>query len=191
MDYSIDGPCADLDEKISILEDYFEGSFEEGLSVDYARYLIGKLDELKELRQRLVSFKDTYDEILEEESLQSESSISTHSKSDLRRISVDITEGMLNQSLLTLTKAKKMGIVRVDERFVIQPPEGAPFETKLLRVGNRIKERGRIGAFYEDEKIEDLDRVILEETKPKHWKLYVDQEYRSRRIEAEKAILDL
>jgi hypothetical protein len=186
MDYSIDGPCAELDEKISTLEDYFEHSFEEGLSVDHARHLIGKLDDLKELRQRLVSFNEAYDEIIAEEGLQSYSSASKHAKSDLRKITVEITEGMLNQSLLSLTKAKKMGTVRVEERFVIQPPEGAPFETKLLRVGNRLKERGRIGAFYENEKLEDLDRVILEETKPKHWKLYVDEEYRRRRIDIEK-----
>jgi hypothetical protein len=184
MNYSIDGPCVDIDEKFSLMEDYFDGMFESGLDVDHARYFIKRLDELKDLRERLSSMKDAYDSILEEESLVAEGTALKGTDTKLRRISLEVSAGMLNQSLLTLTKAKKLGVVSVGEKFAIETPTGAPFETTLLRVGNRLKERGRIGAFYEDQKVEELDRIILEEVKPKHWKLYIDVVHQERRIAA-------
>ncbi len=93
----------------------------------------------------------------------------------LRRIRTEISQGDLNQNLLTLTAARKRGIVRLGEHFKIRLPEGQEFETDLMKPGNKLRERGWIRAFYQQQKIQPNDSVVLEEIESGVWKLCKEQ----------------
>ena len=92
---------------------------------------------------------------------------SSKSKSGNRKLIIEVSNGMRKQSLLTLSSARKSGLVRVGEEFVITPsPANTSFKTELVYPGNRLKERGQIRKFYEANKIKCGDSVVLEEKEP-------------------------
>lgn len=88
-----------------------------------------------------------------------------------RRIRTSITQGEINQNLLTLTDARKRGLIGMGEQFRIRLPDGQEFETELAQPGNKLRERGRIREFYEQQKIKPGDHVILEEVSSGTWTL--------------------
>lgn len=92
----------------------------------------------------------------------------------LRRIRSEITQGEINQNLLTLTSARKRGHIRIGEHFKIRMPDGQEFETELVHPGNRLRERGWIREFYRQQGIKPGDFVVLEEIEPGIWKLNKD-----------------
>lgn len=89
----------------------------------------------------------------------------------LRKLTITVTEGMINQNLLTLTEARNRGMVSLGEKFTIKLPDGSEFTTDLCEPGNRLRERGAIRRFYQDNKVGDGDRVTLSEVSPSHWTL--------------------
>jgi hypothetical protein len=187
MDYTIDKSCQRIESQILVVEDYLDHKFAEAEDVAYGRYLIKQYDRLDAVKKLVFSLKNAYEDILEDEGLRTlskENSTSINSQ-QLRKISVVVTDGMIKQNLLTLTKAKKAGLVEEGQFFVIHPDGGDSFETKLLPKGNRLQERGKLAAFYARHKVEGDDHVILEETKKGVWKLYVDE---LRRKEVDQAL---
>ncbi len=89
----------------------------------------------------------------------------------LRKIRKTVSQGEINQNLLTLTEAAKRGYFGVNETLKINLPDGTEFETEIIRPGNRLRERGWIKAFYAHQKICAGDTVVLEEVEPRVWKL--------------------
>ncbi len=89
----------------------------------------------------------------------------------LRTITVEISQGMLNQHLLTLTDAKRQRVVHLGEKFKIQFADGTEFTTELCDPGNKLRERGLIRRFYDEAKITDGDKVILKEISKGTWRL--------------------
>lgn len=89
----------------------------------------------------------------------------------LRRIRSEISQGEINQNLLTLTAARKRGHIRMGEHFKIRLPDGQEFETELVNPGNRLRERGWIREFYRQQQIKAGDFVVLEEIEPSLWTL--------------------
>jgi hypothetical protein len=85
---------------------------------------------------------------------------------------------MVKQNLLTLTDAKKKGLVKVGEHFSIETDDGETFETRMVKEGNRLRERSKIARFYKHHGVDDGDRVTLQELRPGHWKLSFDDAYR-------------
>ena len=88
-----------------------------------------------------------------------------------RKIRTPVTQGEINQNLLTLTDARRRGLIRIGEPFKIRLPDGQLFETELVHPGNKLRERGRIGEFYRQHKIKPGDNVLLEEIEPGLWTL--------------------
>ncbi len=89
-----------------------------------------------------------------------------------RTIEVHVTQGMINQNLLTLTEALRERKVRDREKFLITAlPSGDKFATDLAPAGNKLRERGYIGKFYRDTKVIVDDIVLLQETAPGQWEL--------------------
>ena len=78
---------------------------------------------------------------------------------------------MLNQSIFSVTQARKRGIIRLGERLKVTLPDSTAFETEIVEPGNRFRERGLVRAFYEREKVEGSDFVVLSEVKPGEWTL--------------------
>ena len=99
----------------------------------------------------------------------------------LRAIKVKVTAGMLNQHLLTLTAARKRGIVSRDESFIVQLPNGEEFPTVLCQPGSRFQERGKIRQFYADNKVSAGDIVVLAETSKGNWKLLTATQFEQLR----------
>lgn len=89
----------------------------------------------------------------------------------LRKIRTPVTQGEINQSLLTLTDARKRGLIRIGELFKIRLPDGQQFETELVHPGNKLRERGRIGEFYRQYSIKPGDYILLEEIEAGLWAL--------------------
>lgn len=89
----------------------------------------------------------------------------------LRKIRTSVTQGEINQNLLTLTDPRKRGLIRIGEQFKIRLPDGQRFETDLVHPGNKLRERGRIGEFYRQYKIKPGDNILLEETESGIWTL--------------------
>jgi len=93
-------------------------------------------------------------------------------RSPIRELVVEVSQGMINQNLLTLSSQIKRGIVRTGESFRIRAiPSGDVFETELLASGNKLQERGKIAKFYRDASIRAGDSVVLREITPGQWEL--------------------
>ncbi|MDP1579584.1 MAG: hypothetical protein Q8M02_04865 [Candidatus Didemnitutus sp.] len=106
------------------------------------------------------------------------------SKTGMRTLTVEVSQGMINQHLLTLTGAKKKGQVKEGEKFTIQLPEGTSFHTELCEPGNKIRERGLIRKFYESEKITDGDKVIMCEVSRGTWKILAAKSPEGQELES-------
>jgi hypothetical protein len=89
----------------------------------------------------------------------------------VREFLVPVTQGMINQSLLTLSEPVKRGKIRVGERLSIELPSGDRFQTELLEGGKKLRERGRIADFYRNAGVQAGDVVVLIELTPGQWQL--------------------
>lgn len=100
----------------------------------------------------------------------------------IREIAVEISQGMINQNLLTLTDAVKKGLIRLSEKMVIETlPSGNTFETELMANGNKLRERGKIGKFYREAAVRAGDAIVLREVTPGRWQLRKSDFARFRR----------
>jgi len=90
-----------------------------------------------------------------------------------RVLPIEVSQGMINQNLLTLTEHVKRGIVSAGEDMIIEViPSGERFRTELVVNGNKLRERGAIGRFYKETKVKEGDFVVLTESEPNRWKLH-------------------
>jgi hypothetical protein len=101
----------------------------------------------------------------------------------IRELVVEVTQGMINQNLLTLSEHMRRGIIRSGEKLNIEAqPSGDRFETELLASGNKLRERGRIARFYRDAGVRAGDCVVLREVTPGHWQLKKADIVRYKRV---------
>ena len=108
----------------------------------------------------------------------------TQNGQKLRELPVEVSQGMINQNLLTLTDHVKRGRIRVGEEMLIEAlPSGERFRTDLVVNGNKLRERGAIGRFYREAGVHDGEFVVLTETAPQRWTLRkaAEGEHRGRR----------
>jgi hypothetical protein len=128
-----------------------------------AEILKRDLEELKKIQSHAVGILS--------DTLGYDSDQVTVEPSGLRTFVIEVSQGMINQHLLTLTDAKRLEKVSTGETFEIQLPDGTIFKTELCQPGNKLRERGMIRRFYETSKVEQGDKVVLKETAPGIWKL--------------------
>ena len=95
----------------------------------------------------------------------------TKTEAGLRSIVLEVTEGMINQNIISLTAARKMGVVYLGERMKIVLPDGTEFETEVIEPGNRLRERGMVRAFFQKENISPEDKILLAEQSHGNWRL--------------------
>lgn len=89
-----------------------------------------------------------------------------------RELVIEVTQGMLNQNLLTLTDHVKRGRIKTGEEMLIETlPSGDRFRTDLMTNGNKLRERGAIGRFYREVGVQAGDFVVLREDAPGQWTL--------------------
>lgn len=138
--------------------------------MSWVQHCSKKIEQLNSNRQALNKIEAQLIDVLRN-SLSFDSDRSKASPAGLRTLLIEVSQGMINQNLLTLTDAKKEGKVQIGEKFEIQLPDGETFQTELCEPGNKLRERGYIRQFYEKNKIGDRDRVKLEEIRPGSWRL--------------------
>jgi hypothetical protein len=191
MNYTIDEPIQTIESQIEVLTDYLDHKFADAEDVSYGRYLIKQYDRLEAAKKLLIALKGTIEEVLQDEDLRYyKKQDLTKSTKRLRTISVSITEGMIKQNLLTLTEAKKRGLVKIGEHFAIETDQGECFETQMVKAGNRLRERSQIARFYKHHDAEDGDRVTLQEIKPGYWKLSFDEAYKKAQAKVFEEIIN-
>ena len=99
--------------------------------------------------------------------------------SNAHRLLIEVTQGMINQNLLTLTEHVNAGRIRPGGEITIEAkPSGELFSTELLSDGNRLRERGAVARFYRDARVNAGDTVVLKQESPHRWileKLQVGQ----------------
>ena len=138
--------------------------------LDYVRALLADMEKMKSARASVAAAVEKSAEILTH-SLSSEEDHTGVNSNGLRKLRVQISEGMINQSLLTLTGARKAGRVKMGETFQITLPDGTEFTTELCGPGNKLRERSAIRKFYDQTQACDGEYVVLTETAPGHWAL--------------------
>lgn len=90
----------------------------------------------------------------------------------LRELQIEVSQGMINQNLLTLTEAIKRGQLKVGEQLIIEVlPAGDKFSSDVMQPGNKLRERGAIGKFYRSAGVRDGDYVTLRESARGEWQL--------------------
>jgi len=89
-----------------------------------------------------------------------------------REARTEVTQGMINQGLLTLTNALRRGTIKAGEEMIVEAaPSGRKFKTVVMASGNKLQERGEVRKFYESAGIMAGDYVLLAELAPGQWKL--------------------
>ncbi|MCC5836006.1 MAG: hypothetical protein JJU20_14865 [Opitutales bacterium] len=96
---------------------------------------------LEELQDALLQLETMPESVEEELAMDDTGDTERDRGSGLRTIRVTLTQGMINQQLLTLTAAKRRGIIQEGEKFtIVIPGEKQPIETELvLARGERLK----------------------------------------------------
>lgn len=89
-----------------------------------------------------------------------------------RNFSVTVTQGMIENKRLTLTKEVRNAPSLIGEKMTISIPAiNQVVETVLLAQGKKLRCRGVIGLFYEKAGVAAGTQVHLTETSPGHWLL--------------------
>lgn len=151
--------------------------------IDEVRDLSDQLRVIDRMRNAIDLVKSDFNDLWRYDMGDEDDLDEEHVEQGLRRISVEITEGMINQSLLSLTKAAKKGIVRLKEEMTIVLPdeEKTRFKTQIVPPGNKLRDRSHIRQLYDigDASVGDL--VILQESEPGLWKASIRRGPRSQR----------
>ena len=120
-------------------------------------------EQIASIQQRLTSFGDKVERKLPS---------TGQSTFGQRELLIEVTQGMINQNLLTVTEPLQRGQIRVGEDMIIEPlPDGEKFKTVVMSSGNKLQERGCIGRFYRQAGVRAGDYVILREISRGQWQL--------------------
>jgi hypothetical protein len=130
--------------------------------------LTKKATELQSMKHQILAIETRFQQLMNGSQI---APIEESKGSGIRELVVKVTQGMINQNLLTLTDGIDQGIVRIGEKFIIELPSGERFQTELLPTGNKLRERGKIRQFYQDENVQAGESVLLTEITPGRWQL--------------------
>ena len=133
--------------------------------------LTQKASELQELKEQMVAIQQRFVSLTIERTDAPVPSMNQPTNG-IRQLPIEVTQGMINENLLTMSRHVKSGKIKVGEQLVIEPlPSGKPFQTVLLRQGKKLQERGKIASFYRAVNVKAGDYVVLTETSSGRWTL--------------------
>jgi len=120
-------------------------------------------EQIASIQHRLISFTDKDEKPL---------SASTQTTYGQRQLLIEVTQGMINQNLLTVTEPLKRGQIRIGEELIIEAmPSGERFKTVVMGSGNKLQERGCVGKFYRQAGVKSGDYIMLREISRGQWQL--------------------
>lgn len=165
-------------ESLQVVCDELQGAFEELIfeavedgAMNWVRSSSENWDRVERIRHDLEGIQNELALLSQALETTEEEAAREQREGHLRRIRIEVSKGMINQSLLTLTPARNKNLVRLGERFEVELPDGTVFSTQLIEPGNKLRERSRIKSFYLAHDIKPGDSVFFFETAPGHWKL--------------------
>lgn len=165
------------------IQTHLEGAAESGGDMDYYSHAVRCYERTEKLEQALEVIQDELEELVEEFGADAPKDRSRKTTTGSRKIQVQITQGMINQKYLSLTQAKKAGIVKVGDSFKIHVGDGIVVETCLINPGNKFQNRTFVQSVFEKHGAEAGDYIELEEQEDHSWTM----QYRNQ-TEAEKEI---
>lgn len=160
-----------IEEMIGMITDRIRDEAHPGGNMDWLQHCAKTVESLQQDLKTLEAIREHAVEVLKD-TLSFQSDEMAISKSGMRTLRIEVSQGMINQHLLTLTDAKARGLVKAGEKFTITLPDGTSFSTELCDPGNKLRERGQIRKFYESAKIVEGDKVILAEISRGNWSLH-------------------
>lgn len=144
----------------------------EDLDDTYIETLASRIAQTKVLKQRFSDLAEIVEKLAQEHWGDTDTD-SSESASGLRKITIEVTDGMIRNHMLTLTQACKAGIVRTGEKLKLTFPWKEVIQTEIMSPGNRLRERSAIRRIYEENSMVSGDRVILTETLKGRWNVDV------------------
>lgn len=95
----------------------------------------------------------------------------TETTGGFRRMQIEITQGMINQKYISLTEAKKRGLVEIGEKFRIDAGSGSVVETILINPGNKFQNRSFVQEFFDKSQARVGDLLELTEVQKGAWRM--------------------
>jgi len=146
-----------------------EATSKPGCDVAELEGLTKQASELKQLKEQVAAIQHRLHALSGGSALKGKQSVSG---SFLRELQIEVSQGMINQNLLTLTEAIKRGQLKVGEQLIMEVlPSGEKFTSDVMQPGNKLRERGAIGKFYRNAGIRAGDYVTLRESARGQWQL--------------------
>lgn len=136
--------------------------------------LTRKATELEEMKKTVEGIEAKLFSLKESTVTPARSTVTSGPQPDVkqRELAIEVTQGMMNQNLLTLTEHVKRGRIRTGEELIIETyPSGERFRTDLMTNGNKFRERGAIGRFYREAGVRAGEFVVLTEVSQGQWTL--------------------
>jgi hypothetical protein len=134
--------------------------------------LTQKASELQDLKEQMAAIQQRFINLTAEQINPSAVSINQPTKAIIRQLPIEVTQGMINENLLTLARHVQKGKIKVGEQLVIEPlPSGSSFQTVLLRQGKKLRARGQVASFYRTANVKAGDYVVLTEVTQGRWTL--------------------
>ncbi len=87
-----------------------------------------------------------------------------------KHFSITVSQGALDYHYFVVTPALKAGLMKPNQPIKIKLPTGVEFQTVAL-MPNRLKERGKIGAFFQQAKVKAGDVLNVKEVSPDVWEV--------------------
>lgn len=132
--------------------------------------LTKRASELKQMKEQIASIQHRLIGFAGDDETKIQSN--GHSTLTQRELFIEVSQGMINQNLLTLTESLKRGQIRIGEELIIEAlPSGERFKTVVMTNGNKLQERSAIGKFYRKAGIQAGDTVVLREVSRGSWQL--------------------
>jgi hypothetical protein len=111
-------------------------------------------------------------------------------KPGYRQIRVRVTQGMINQNMITMSEARKKGLILLSEKMTIMPiPAAKLFETEVCNPGVKLKARSAVKHFFESAGVKAGDFIVLDEVDRNSWKLYKEPSRSEQPIDLQKTPL--
>jgi hypothetical protein len=137
--------------------------------------LTKRASELKQMEEQITAIQHRLLSFIGNGELKTQSG--GHSALAQRELLIEVSQGMINQNLLTLTEPLKRGQIRIGEELIVEAaPSGERFKTQVMTNGNKLQERGAIGRFYREAGVSAGDHVILREISRGNWRLLKNED---------------
>ena len=136
--------------------------------------LTKRASELKQMKEQIAAIQHRLIGFAGKGEIKTQSN--SHPALTQRELLIEVSQGMINQNLLTLTEPLKRGQIRTGEELVVEAlPSGERFKTQVMTNGNKLQERGAIGKFYRAAGVQAGDFVVLREVSRGSWQLLKSQ----------------